>query len=109
MLSDRGREGPEEIEKLDSAAAKREVQMAKGSLPRSTMKMVINDTVERAVEEIIKTVKHENVRVGIHEGAWTRQCLSRNAQRSARLRGTERSAARRNLLASHADATSPIE
>ena len=55
-LSDRGREGPEEIEKR-FRAAKREVQMAKGS--RAFDHMVINDTVERAVEEIIKTIKHK--------------------------------------------------
>jgi len=55
-LSDRGREGPEEIEKR-FRAAKREVQMAKGS--RAFDHMVINDTVERAVEEIIKTVMHK--------------------------------------------------
>lgn len=55
-LSDRGREGHEEIEKR-FRAAKREVQMAKGS--RAFDHMVINDTVDRAVEEIIKTVKHK--------------------------------------------------
>lgn len=55
-LSDRGREGAEEIEKR-FRAAKREVQMAKGS--RAFDHMVINDTVERAVEEIIKTIKHK--------------------------------------------------
>src|SRR5665213_700269 len=53
-LCDRGRESPEEIEKR-YRAAKREVQMAKGS--RAFDHMVINDTVERAVEEIIKTIK----------------------------------------------------
>ena len=55
-LSDRGREGPEEIEKR-FRAAKREVQMAKGS--RAFDHTVINDTLDRAVEEIIKTVKHK--------------------------------------------------
>ena len=55
-LNDRGREGPEEIEKR-FRAAKREVQMAKGS--RAFDHMVINDTVDRAVEEIIKTIKHK--------------------------------------------------
>jgi guanylate kinase len=55
-LSDRGREGAEEIEKR-FRAAKREVQMAKGS--RAFDHMVINDAVERAVEEIIKTIKHK--------------------------------------------------
>jgi guanylate kinase len=55
-LSDRGRDSAEEIEKR-FRAAKREVQMAKGS--RAFDHMVINDTVERAVEEIIKTIKHK--------------------------------------------------
>jgi guanylate kinase len=55
-LSDRGREGPEEIEKR-FRASKREVQMAKGG--RAFDHMVINDTVERAVEEIFKTIKHK--------------------------------------------------
>lgn len=55
-LSDRGRDSNEEIDKR-FRAAKREVQMAKGS--RCFDHMVINDTVERAVEEIIKTVYHK--------------------------------------------------
>jgi guanylate kinase len=55
-LTDRGRESAEEIEKR-FRAAKREVRMAKGS--RAFDHMVINDTVERAVEEIIKTIKHK--------------------------------------------------
>jgi len=55
-LVDRAREGPDEIEKR-FRAAKQEVQMAKGS--RAFDHMVINDAVERAVEEIIKTIKHK--------------------------------------------------
>ncbi|HET6247185.1 MAG TPA: guanylate kinase [Tepidisphaeraceae bacterium] len=55
-LNDRGREGPEEIDKR-YRAAKREVQMAKGS--RAFDHMVINDAVDRAVDEIIKTIKHK--------------------------------------------------
>ena len=55
-LTDRGRDSAEEIQKR-FRVAKREVQMAKGS--RAFDHMVINDTVERAVEEIIKTIKHK--------------------------------------------------
>src|SRR5438270_5302423 len=55
-LMDRGRDSPDDIQKR-FRAAKREVQMAKGS--RAFDHMVINDTVERAVEEIIKTIKHK--------------------------------------------------
>ncbi len=55
-LSDRGRETAEEVEKR-FRSAKREVRMAKGS--RAFDHMVINDAVERAVEEIIKTIKHK--------------------------------------------------
>jgi guanylate kinase len=55
-LTDRGRDSAEEIQKR-FRAAKREVQMAKGS--RAFDHMVINDTVDRAVEEIIKTIKHK--------------------------------------------------
>jgi guanylate kinase len=55
-LTDRGRDCAEEIQKR-FRAAKREVQMAKGS--RAFDHMVINDTVDRAVEEIIKTIKHK--------------------------------------------------
>lgn len=55
-LTDRGRDSQEDILKR-FRAAKREVQMAKGS--RAFDHMVINDTVERAVEEIIKTIKHK--------------------------------------------------
>jgi guanylate kinase len=55
-LNDRGRDTSEEIQKR-YRVAKREVQMAKGS--RAFDHMVINDTVDRAVEEIIKTIKHK--------------------------------------------------
>ena len=55
-LTDRGRDPPDEIVKR-FRAAKREVRMAKGS--RAFDHMVINDTVDRAVEEIIKTIKHK--------------------------------------------------
>ena len=55
-LTDRGSESPDDIVKR-YREAKREVQMAKGS--RAFDHMVINDTVDRAVEEIIKTVKHK--------------------------------------------------
>jgi guanylate kinase len=55
-LTDRGRDSEDEIQKR-FRAAKREVQMAKGS--RVFDHMVINDTVDRAVEEIIKTIRHK--------------------------------------------------
>jgi guanylate kinase len=55
-LTDRGRESRDEIVKR-FREAKREVRMAKGS--RAFDHMVINDTVDRAVEEIIKTIKHK--------------------------------------------------
>jgi guanylate kinase len=55
-LRDRARESEEEILRR-YRGAKREVQMAKGS--RAFDHMVINDTVDRAVEEIIKTIMHK--------------------------------------------------
>ena len=55
-LTKRGRESEEEIQKR-FREAKREVQMAKGS--RAFDHMVINDTVDRAVGEIIKTIHHK--------------------------------------------------
>lgn len=55
-LTGRGRDSADEIQKR-FRAAKREVQMAKGS--RAFDHMVINDTVERAVGEIIKTIHHK--------------------------------------------------
>ena len=55
-LEDRKRDSAEEIQKR-FRSAKREVQMAKGS--RAFDHMVINDTVDRAVGEIIKTIHHK--------------------------------------------------
>jgi guanylate kinase len=55
-LEARGRENPEEISKR-FRAAKREIHMAKGS--RTFDYMVINDDLNRAVEEIIKIIKHK--------------------------------------------------
>jgi guanylate kinase len=54
-LNDRGRDSAEDINKR-FRAARREIQMAKGS--RAFDYMVINDRLEAAVEEIIKIVKH---------------------------------------------------
>lgn len=54
-LNDRGRDSDEDINKR-FRAAKREIQMAKGS--RAFDYMVINDRLEAAVEEINKIVKH---------------------------------------------------
>jgi guanylate kinase len=59
-LTDRGRESAEDINKR-FRAAKREIHMAKGS--RAFDYMVINDQLDRAVEEIIKIVRHK--RAGI--------------------------------------------
>jgi len=55
-LEARGRESGEEISKR-FRAAKREIHMAKGS--RAFDYMVINDDLNRAVEEIIKIIKHK--------------------------------------------------
>jgi guanylate kinase len=55
-LQARNRESGEEISKR-FRAAKREIYMAKGS--RAFDYMVINDEVNRAVEEIIKIIKHK--------------------------------------------------
>jgi guanylate kinase len=55
-LTGRGRESADEIQRR-YRLAKREVQLAKGS--RAFDHMVINDTVDRAVEEIIKTIRHK--------------------------------------------------
>ena len=55
-LQARGRESGEEISKR-FRAAKREIHMAKGS--RAFDYMVINDDLNRAVEEIIKIIKHK--------------------------------------------------
>ena len=54
--SDRGRDSDEEIEKR-FRAAKREIHMAKGS--RAFDYMVINDDVDRAVEEIVKMIRQK--------------------------------------------------
>lgn len=55
-LKARGRDSGEEIAKR-FRAAKREIHMAKGS--RAFDYMVINDDLDRAVEEIIKIIKHK--------------------------------------------------
>jgi guanylate kinase len=55
-LTDRGRDSSEDINKR-FRAAKREIHMAKGS--RAFDYMVINDRLDRAVEEIIKIIKHK--------------------------------------------------
>jgi guanylate kinase len=55
-LTDRGRDSKEDISKR-FLAAKREIHMAKGS--RAFDYMVINDELDRAVEEIIKIIKHK--------------------------------------------------
>ena len=55
-LTDRGRDSVEDIHKR-FRAAKREIHMAKGS--RAFDYMVINDNLEKAVEEIIKIVRHK--------------------------------------------------
>jgi guanylate kinase len=55
-LTDRGRDSAEDINKR-FRAAKREIHMAKGS--RAFDYMVINDNLDRAVEEIIKIIKHK--------------------------------------------------
>jgi len=59
-LTDRGRDSEEEINKR-FRAAKREIHMAKGS--RAFDYMVINDSLDRAVEEITKIIHHK--RAGI--------------------------------------------
>jgi len=55
-LTDRGRDSDDDINKR-FRAAKREIHMAKGS--RAFDYMVINDSLDRAVEEIIKIIKHK--------------------------------------------------
>ena len=55
-LKDRGRDSADDIHKRFTAA-KREIHMAKGSRAFDTM--VINDTLDRVVEEIIKIIKHK--------------------------------------------------
>ncbi len=55
-LIDRGRDSAEDIHKR-FRAAKREIHMAKGS--RAFDYMVINDKLDRAVEEIEKIIRHK--------------------------------------------------
>ena len=55
-LTDRCRDSDEDINKR-FRAAKREIHMAKGS--RAFDYMVINDTLDRAVEEIRKIIRHK--------------------------------------------------
>jgi guanylate kinase len=55
-LNDRGRDSAEDINKR-FRAAKREIHMAKGS--RAFDYMVINDDLDRAVEEIMKIIRHK--------------------------------------------------
>jgi guanylate kinase len=55
-LKARGRDSAEEIAKR-FRAAKREIHMAKGS--RAFDYMVINDDLDRAVEEIVKIIRHK--------------------------------------------------
>ena len=55
-LTDRGRDKPDDIDKR-FRAARREVQMAKGS--RAFDYMVINDKLDTAVEEILKIIHHK--------------------------------------------------
>ena len=55
-LTDRGRDSAEDINKR-FRAAKREIHMAKGS--RAFDYMVINDDLDRAVEEIAKIIRHK--------------------------------------------------
>lgn len=55
-LTDRGRDSAEDIAKR-FRAAKREIHMAKGS--RAFDYVVINDDLDRAVQEIIKIIRHK--------------------------------------------------
>lgn len=55
-LTDRGRDSQDDIAKR-FRAAKREIQMAKGS--RAFDYMVINDELARAVDEITKIIRHK--------------------------------------------------
>lgn len=61
-LRERGRDSEESIEKR-FRGAKREIWMAKGS--RAFDDMVINDSVERAVEEISRLIRHKKSPGGI--------------------------------------------
>lgn len=55
-LNDRGRDDADDISKR-FRAAKREIHMAKGS--RAFEFMVVNDTIERAVDDVSKIIKHK--------------------------------------------------
>jgi len=55
-LTERGRETDQQMEKR-FRGAKREIWMAKGS--RAFDDMVINDSVDRAVEEISRLIRHK--------------------------------------------------
>jgi guanylate kinase len=55
-LTDRGRDHADDIEKR-FRAARREIQMAKGS--RAFDHMVINDNLERAVDELTRLIQNE--------------------------------------------------
>ena len=55
-LTDRGRDSETDIQKR-FRAAKREIHMAKGSRAFDTM--VVNDHLDRAVEEIVKFIRHK--------------------------------------------------
>jgi guanylate kinase len=54
-LTDRGRDSEPDIQKR-FRAAKREIHMAKGSRTFDTM--VVNDNLDKAVEQIVKFIKH---------------------------------------------------
>lgn len=54
-LTDRAREGPDDIQKR-FRQAKREIHMAKGS--RTFDYMVINEDLDKAVDEIVKIIRH---------------------------------------------------
>ncbi len=55
-LTDRGRDSEQDIQKR-FRAAKREIHMAKGSRTFDTM--VVNDNLDKAVEEIVKFIRHK--------------------------------------------------
>jgi len=61
-LTERGRDSAESIEKR-FRGAKREIWMAKGS--RAFDDMVINDSVDRAVAEISRLIRHKKSPGGI--------------------------------------------
>jgi guanylate kinase len=56
-LTDRGRDSTDDIHKR-FRAAKREIHMAKGS--RAFDYMVINDDLDKAVQEIVKIIRHKH-------------------------------------------------